>query len=198
MPDNVKDLKASHMATESARCDDAFKAIRSVLNSSDATIRALAYAFMTADRHAIYSVFGGDGRNLHSFPQISYARGIAFLENIAHFIGYQIQDDGEPGIGYMRYGFGDGFTPCNATDEDAQPYFHSCVDILRQTVPDADYLDAEKALEVLKWYADERAKLAAFDCDCFDDEDRHAFDPSPEEIQMRELADQLLDPKYKV
>lgn len=187
-------LKAAHMDAESARWDSAVLCIQRLLNHKEPDVRALAYRLMTLDHGSVFAVFGGDGRNLTSYPYIAAACGVAFLEGIAHFISYDIRDDGDPGIGYMRHDDNEGFTPCSQDHEDAKPYFHRCVEVLRRTVPDALLLDAKRALGVLDWYKSKRAEMREFVCgdDMFDAEDLAAFEPSAEERQLRALADELV------
>jgi hypothetical protein len=156
----------------------------------------------------IYALFGGDGRHkLESYPHYASARGCEWLEAVAQFIGYDLLDDGDPGIGYLRFDLHQGgFVACPKDHEDAKPYFHLSVEYLRKTVPDAAYLDVERALEVLDWYETRlrkdrkqmqaqmrrAAKTGRF---CIWTEDDLAdFDPRPEQLALAALADELTDP----
>lgn len=195
-----QELLNSHLAAAKIQWNDAFAAIRKELNNTDPKVRELARRLMTLDSHTRYAVFGGDPyarlggyeRNLSSDP-------CSVMATVAQFLSYDIRDDGSPGVGYMRYDQYDGFVLCAKDHEDARPFFHNNIDTLRDTYPDAAYLDEDRALEVLDWYAARRRSRILSIVDSirndglFDEEDLSVYAQTPGELQMEKLTDELTE-----
>lgn len=194
----VENMKAEHLAEADQQWESAVERIKGLLAyKHDPKVRILAYHLLTMDRSSLFTMFGGDGRNdLCSYPHISSAHGCEFLHALAQFISYDILDDGDPGIGYLRHDDYTGFTPCAKDHEDAVPYFHRSVEYLRKTVPDALCLEVGRALEVCDFYtARQEERRVSWTKDMenewLDEEDRKAFDPTPEEVQFKAFVDEL-------
>lgn len=203
MATTLETLKARHMAAADSRWEHAVNRIKTLLNDRSADVRTVTYRLLTAPTSTRYAMFGGDGRSgkMHSYPWLSSIEGCDWLEGVVHFVGHELLDDGDPGIGYMRHDDYDGFTPCAKDHEQAQPYVHRCLELLRSTVPDALTLNTKGALEILDWYEARRSRVRASiqaaiqqgynPCE-WDEDDVAAYEPHPEELALRALAEELM------
>lgn len=153
-------LYAQHMAAAQERWQNAVEDVKSYLNHTDVLVRRVAVRLLTIDSHSLWCVLGADTPALHGYapPYTPVAR----MEFVCFFVGHELLDDGDPGVGYYRYGrFGDRVL-CAADAEGAIPYFHSRVDTLRRTYPNAELLTADRALEILEWHAARHTEYVAW------------------------------------
>lgn len=201
----LETLKAKHMAEANSQWKDAVDRIRDLLNHQSLNVRTLTARLLTVPSATQYAMFGGEDRHekMLSYPWLSFARGCSWLEGVAQFIGHDILDDGDPGIGFMRNDSHEGFTPCSKDHEQAQPYIHRCVEVLRHTMPDAKLLQVESTLEVLDWYEAKRTRRRnriledirdaqqTGQVSLWDEDDLAAYSPQPEELDLRALVDEL-------
>lgn len=203
----LETLKAKHMAAANSQWEEAVARIKALLNRKDA-VRTLTTRLLTASTSTRFAMFGGDGRNekMLSYPWLSSAEDCALLEGVAQFIEHDLLDDGDPGIGYMRYDPYEGFTPCSKEHEDAKPYIHRCVEVLRHTVPEAPLLHVDNTLEVLDWYEGKRTRrrnrilrdIQEAEQEGrqshWDEDDVAAYSPRPDELAMQALVEELTEP----
>jgi len=72
------------------------------------------------------------------------------MEFIVHFVGHELLDDGEPGIGWHRYDERNGtMEDCLETDSGAKPYFHRC----HEDLPGGGkHLFVKDVIPVLDWH----------------------------------------------
>ena len=74
------------------------------------------------------------------------------MEFIVHFIGNELLDDGDPGIGWHRYAAIDNcceMEDCLETDSGAKPYFHNCHELLPA---DGKHLYIKDVIWILDWH----------------------------------------------
>jgi len=204
-------LRAAHVAAAEAEWERAVKdALRYIhypnrKGQDNAPIRQLAVRLLTISDATRFSVFGGpsDGINeLVSFQNNSSPLSVcSLLEFMAHFIGYQILDDGDPSLDYLRYDLMDGHVVCESGHEDAKPYFHQNRELLQARRPDAPPLTVELALQILNDYEADREKVVTYmlvdieqhGADCiWDEDDIEAYRPTPFQKTMIALATELL------
>ena len=185
-------FKNGHMAKESARVDDAMTGIRNLLSDRDPKVRTLTYRLLTMDRSSFSMVFGTCVPELGGFICTASSRGISTLEGISHFVSYHLMDDGEPGIGYMKYDDEMGYVMCPVDQDGAMPYFHISCPSLQKVYPNAEWLNYDNALKVLDFYVEKHAA----DIELFKDEEwlfgEDQLKPTDEEKQLRALADELV------
>jgi len=198
------------MAEAQARWDKAIQQARDLLNyDREPNVAKLARKYLTVSDTVRWRAHGGGGETRNGLmPLTPFGFSpVEVLEAMYRLVGYQILDDGDPGVGYMYYGR-DGLTACgpdhlwediyNLGDEgeepepevDAEPYFHRCVEVLRRTYPDAKALTFERALEVLEYHEkrnDEYNKTCIEDGDATPEE----MAPSPEELLLAQLVEEL-------
>lgn len=185
-------FKDGHLARESSRVDDAMAGIRSLLFYRNENVRTLTYRLLTMDRSSFSLVFGACVPELDGFIHTASSRGISTLEGISHFISYHLLDDGEPGIGYMKYDEEMGYVMCPKDQDGAMPYFHISCPSLQKVYPDAEWLNDDNALKVLDFYVEKHAQ----DIEMYKDEawlfGEDQLKPTNEEKQLRALADELV------
>ncbi len=207
MDESAQDrLKTLHMAAADQRWERAVDRVRQYFHYRDPTVRALTKRVLTVGRSVLWRVLGGDSRSQELMPYgpVPYAP-VEVLEFLRTFIGWAILDDGDPGVGYMRYDLMKGeLVPC-AQDHmhydpeepecepyaDAEPYFHQSLEHLRETYPEAVYLTAERALEVLEWHAKQQAQHDAWDIEDAKEEGVDPPQPSEKALLLRQLAEEL-------
>lgn len=144
-------LYAQYMAAAQERWQHAVEDVKPYLNHTDALVRRVAARLLTIDSQALWCALGADTSALHGYAP-PYTP-IACMEFVSFFVGHELLDDGDPGVGHYRYGrFGDRVL-CAVDAEGATPYFHSRVETLRRTYPGAELLTTERALEILEWHA---------------------------------------------
>ena len=163
--------KAAHVARAKAGWADACRDVRRFLcYDRGAEVRELARLLMSCTGATRYFALGGledgfciklggySGRLPHDDP-------CALMEFISFFVGHEILDDGEPGVGYYRYAHLDEkaeshitFVRCGKDDDGAEPYFAGSIDLLREDYPDAERLDVEGAIEILQFYEAKQVK----------------------------------------
>lgn len=81
------------------------------------------------------------------------------MEFIVFFIGHELLDDGDPGIGWQRWTGGCPLVEdCPETHPRAQPYFHCCHEILP---PGSKRLGPDEVLWVLDWHEKKEAAYFA-------------------------------------
>jgi len=148
-------LKQQHIDSEAQRWDDIVDRIKQLLRFgcpneriSDEAVQQLTAELITMPSYVRFNVLGAEHPNLNGYPVPH--EPIDILEFVAQFVGYAILDDGEPGIGYHRYDMMESFVPCGPDHPDARPYFHSCVDALREDYPEAEWLSEVRALEIVR------------------------------------------------
>ena len=197
----IQSLKAAHMADADARWERAVEKAREHFQSTDPQVRKLANLFLKASGQSRYYLFGLNGEEglngLLCAGQISTDSPCELLEILHHFISYELMDDGDPGLAFMRYGFyadPEGpekfditMRPCLQGDEGAQPYFYNRVEVLRKTQPGAKLLNMDDAIWAFEWYEARRLKKLAE----AEDEDREAHVLDAFDVAMGELADEL-------
>ena len=81
------------------------------------------------------------------------------MERVAHFIGYDLMDDGDPGLCWHRHvdweteGDGDhGFVDCLESDEYAQPYWERRKELREHDMGRIKLLSPAQVLWTLKWH----------------------------------------------
>jgi len=178
----------------------------------DAKVRELARLLMSCTGTTRYHAFGGleDGFRVKMDgygSYIPYEDPCALMEFIRFFVGHEILDDGEPGIGYYRSTIGDeershiDFVRCAPDHPKAQPYFHRNVDMLRQEYPESKYLDVDDAIEILRFYEAKQAQriegmkrwLAKHGKDAFESQaDIDRLEKDMEGSRFADLADALI------
>jgi len=73
------------------------------------------------------------------------------MEFIVHFVGHELLDDGDPGIGWHRW-TRDGrlmMEDCLETDNKAEPYFNTCHELLP---PGSKHLYVKDVIWILDWH----------------------------------------------
>ncbi len=186
-------LKALHVKAAEEDWDDAVAQIRRHLIRNET--RLLTTKLLTISNSIRFNIFGGDRIALHSYPSHACPHTCAVLETVNHFVGHEVLDDGEPGIGYMRHDMYKGFVPCKPTHKDAKPYFHRNIDLLRRRLPDAKLVNIKEALEVIAWHEQKEADMTAWmrgQPDLFDEEEMKYREPTPLQLQMQRLVEELI------
>ena len=181
------DLKAAHIAAADKRWEDAVRDAHRYLTydrverhpdfeatdetrAADAKVRKLTRLLFTVHDSTRHSALGGIeynfGIEMDGYgPQVPHDL-CGLMEFVRWFIGHEILDDGEPGIGYFRSTIGDEtrtsdpFARCGKDHPKAQPYFHRNIDRLRADYPESKWLGVDGAIEVLEFYENRRAKMA--------------------------------------
>ncbi len=176
--------KAAHIAKADKRWEDAVNEARPHLTydrnvfygeadhfktpeavEHDANVRKLARLLFTvhdSTRHSLFGGLYGQGIELNSYGDTYSLCGM--LEFLRYFIGHEILDDGEPGLGYYRSTVGDepraneSYVRCGPDDKGAEPYFCRSIDWLREDYPGAEHLTLKTAIESLEFYENKRAK----------------------------------------
>lgn len=224
--------KAAHIAKADDRWEDACRDARRFLcydrgasypdradlmtegcKAHDAKVRELARLLMSCTGTTRYHAFGGleDGFRIKLDGYggyIPYDDPCALMEFIRFFVGHEILDDGEPGIGYYRHARFDDeaerhltFVRCGKDDEGAEPYFARNIDLLRADYPDSKWLDVEDAIEILQFHEAKQVKriegmkrrLAKHGDDAFEKQaDIDCLEKSYEESRFTDLADALI------
>jgi len=127
----------------------------------DTLVRKVARRFFSISDSALYGALGsfshGFGvKNVYGYGAYMPNDILGLMDFVTFFVGHEILDDGEPGIGYYRLGdFEKGeefYVICGSDHPGATPYFHNCIDLLRDTYPDAKWCTLEKALETLNFH----------------------------------------------
>ena len=95
------------------------------------------------------------------YPELLASDPLDRMERVAHFIGYDLMDDGDPGLCWHRHACwhtgeeGDGgFMDCLETDEGAMPYWERRKE--RREMQTGDHiklLTFEQVLWTLEWHA---------------------------------------------
>jgi len=150
-------LKAAHMQAADERWEAAIEDARRFLcydrrtypsfqateatDAHDAKVREFARLMFSVCGQTRFKAFGGLGHGfglqMNSYTgEVGYS-AVALMEFVRYFIGHEILDDGEPGIGYYRSVMmdrdhpGESYVLCGPDHEDALPYFHRSIDVLR-------------------------------------------------------------------
>lgn len=108
-------LRAAHLAAEGKRFDGAIEAVMRLLTYCDPptgkpnmAVRAVTERLLGADSYALHGLLMGPcaaggkppkGVHLFTVPFTPILR----LEWVSSFVGYELLDDGEPGIAWWRY-----------------------------------------------------------------------------------------------
>jgi hypothetical protein len=150
----VEGLKTAHIDAATKRWDEAVLGATRMMHHADKEVRELTFRMLSLDHHSRWNMFGCSPTGYTKLSGFHYGGHdpCAILEEVCHFIGYHIYDDGEPGIGYHHYDWTDGPTQCKKGTKNAYPYFHNNYDILREKYPDAEYVSLKSALKVVAWY----------------------------------------------
>lgn len=223
----IETFKAAHVAAAAKRFDEAIETLRIRLNydravfyrgftatdatrEHDAKARKLARLILTCSEGTRHSVFGGIeygfGITLNAYSgQMGYDL-CSLMEFIGYFIGHEILDDGEPGLGYYRSTVGDKertadtFVRCGPDVKGAQPYFCRSIDWLREDYPEAEWLSLDGAIAAIEWHEKRRADMAASirrhieehgEKSFWDADDLAAYEQTEQERQYAALADEL-------
>lgn len=227
MTTTINILKKTHIATASERFDKAIETARTRLNydrttfyegfeatdatrEHDAKVRKLARLILTCSDFTRHRVFGGIeygfGITLNAYSgQVGYDI-CALMEFIGYFVGYEILDDGEPGLGYYRSCImdpehpGKSFVRCGPDHKDAEPYFCRNIDWLREDYPDAECLGLDNAIAAIEFHEQKRAEMANSirnsieelgEESSWDADDLAAFAQTERERQHIAIADEL-------
>lgn len=128
---------------------------------------------------------------------------------VSYFIGHQLLDNGEPAVAWVCFDWyenaklvSEDYKP--ADDEEnyraAHPYIHSCVDVLRQTFPDAKLLDLDETNKVLDWYEREKREMNDWMtrevAEGFEDQETLDYKNSETEIWVK-FAQELWDEAHR-
>lgn len=206
--------KQAYLTAEAERWDKAARRVAKLLRDKDPRVRELTERLLLLDGQGLFHAFGGVaygfGLKIDSYyNEIGDGCMVVFFEFIARFIEYEIQDDGDPGIGYFRFSMCDEvddddlstYKVCKADEEGAKPYFCRHAEALYKAgLGDGRSVTLEQAIEVLKFYENERLERIKFY-----ESELESDDPTltPEEIEslkqddagakMRQLLQDLLD-----
>jgi len=102
------------------------------------------------------------------------------MEFLVHFVGHELLDDGDPGVGWHKYNLKTGEKDaCREQDKRAQPFFHHCHEMLP---PGSKRLYEEEVIWVLDWH--ER-----YDEERYEGEDEER---KPEDPMLIELAKSII------
>ena len=206
----LADLKAAHLAAADTRWEHAVEDMTRLLNYRNdapgaqghyysspehiAAVREVTRRLLTCDGMVRFYLLGGTlyGRpeaKYTYYPDVCNEDPCSLMEFIRFFVSHELLDDGEPGLAfYKRQDRVGECVPCGPDDPDAQPYFHRCVDVLRDDYPNAQWLSVELALEVLTKTEEEHEAFEAR-MNLLYEEERYA--PSKQELQLRALAEEL-------
>jgi hypothetical protein len=202
--------KTAHLKKAENRWDDAVQRARRFLTDPSPDIRELARLMLTASGQTMYSVLGGMeygfGIAMNGYVDHSSEDLCSRMEFIGYFIGHELLDDGEPGIAYYRATdweeeTSDTYVTCGPDHENAQPYFHRNVDILRQEYPEAKLLNVRDAIWVIQKHEQDRLETAASiradiaehgNGALLDEEDAQSFDDTPEQAMRAALVAEII------
>lgn len=168
--------KQAYLTAEAERWDKAARRVAKLLQSTDSQVKELAERLLLLDGQGLYHAFGGVaygfGIKIDSYyNEIGDGCMVVFFEFIARFIEYEIQDDGDSGIGYFRFSLYDEvddddlstYKTCTADAEGAKPYFCRHAEALYKAgLGDGRSITVAQAIEVLKFYENERLERIKF------------------------------------
>lgn len=84
------------------------------------------------------------------------------LEFLRFFVGHELFDDGDPGIGYYRYNDRQDsdeasfFITCEKDEPGAKPFFHRCWELLP---PGSQHLHEQEVLDILTWHGEDEKRF---------------------------------------
>jgi len=222
----LADAKAKHIKQADDRWEDAVQGVRRFLTydrrshygdndyfntpeaiREDAKVREVTRLLMTANGQTLFHLLGGlsqgFGIKMDSYSSYWTEDPCGLMEFIRFFVGHELLDDGDPGIGYYRStrGGAETFVLCGPDDEGAQPYFHRSVEFLRKDYPDAKLLCVDDTIRILKDAEQKRRNMATRfrkhiakhgEDSFWDEEDARAYDISENQKMRAALVDEII------
>ena len=215
----LSSYKEAHLNQAASRWDEALKGVRRFLtydrrklhpgltpsaasDEHDAQVRQLTHKLFSVTNGIRFNVLGGISSGF-GIQMSSYAHQMPYdpcelMEFIQFFVGHEILDDGEPGVGYYRNTIGDpertseSFVLCTKDHPKAEPYFHRNIDELRKFDPNAEHLTLDLALEILAWYEKREARLIETLQHLYPEEDVQCRIDSDNASRHGDLADAII------
>jgi len=207
---SVANAKAEHIEAASKRWDDAVDGIKQLLVHKDPDVRELASLMFTVSESTMSSAFnplgyGDDTVRTYGAPPDSL---IGIMEFTFQFINYELEGNGDPGLGFVRFYLGPEHlgkrTPCSPDHKDALPYFSSSIEELLKDFPNAERLTPRKAADALLHLEKERADQASQvkgerDADLvagrtplWDEDDIMSFQPTSVELRRAAVIKEII------
>lgn len=201
--------KRAHLRSEAARWEAAVRGIQPYLVNRTPEVHKLTRLMMTASSSTLYGVLGGMETGfditMNGYGMVSGMDPISLMEFLQFFIGHEILDDGDPGIGYYRSprseeNTHETFVRCSGDHPDARPYFHSNIELLRKEYPDSKRLRLEDAIEIIEGYEQRRREMAAsirediakYGDACFWGDHARDYDDTPSQKMRAALVDEII------
>lgn len=178
-------LRNQHLTTAASEWDQAIDRLREFLARHSEQENELVRRLVTAPDQVRFRAYGLDVPGLAGFP--APYRPFEIIEDALCMVGYQILDDGEPGVAYYRQDGSGCQEICGPEHDGARPYFHRNLDALRRAYPDAAALTVELGLEVLAVHEADEAEFREWAAEHEPDDDSLA-----EEDETRRLLHGLL------
>lgn len=187
-------LKREFFSAQNKEWKSAIQAIRYLLHNKDPEIVELTRELLIG-YHSLFRTLGGFHENRPPRYPVPYTF-IEACDFVSRFVGHDILDDGDPGIGYDEEEriIGVEFVNNKATPKmgiHKEPYYHPNLEVLRQTDPKAEYLTAAKALEIHRANMERDKK---YEAPCRKREPNQKFESwDKEEIERQTIAQLLND-----
>jgi hypothetical protein len=136
----------------------------------------IIYRILTT--RVLYDAMGALGK--HGYHSGWDGGPLARMEFLVHFIGHELLDDGDPGLGWHKYNDKTGeMDPCAETDIGAKPYWHRCHEMLPFG---SKHLYEKEVIWVLDWHEKYEEKRYKF----------HGEETKPEDPLLVELAKSIV------
>jgi hypothetical protein len=128
------------------RFDHSFESLKYFCSKYGAKYSEIIYRILTTQ--VLYAAKGEF--NDYGYHTNWEAGPLARMEFLVFFVGHELLDNGDPGLGWHRYRYEDGkMKMCDENDLGAEPFWHTCHEILPAG---SKHLYEEEVLWVLDWH----------------------------------------------